>query len=125
MAALAEGRRSEAREEFLEVLKQDPSNAKAHFRLGEIATLNHNLGYAGKELRTALDSASGLDDRERKLAEVCLAISAGDRLRANELGREFQRTYPQDPDFEQIRESFEPEQLPKQRHPIFPRHRRF
>ncbi len=124
MSALAEGRRSEAREEFLEVVKQDPSNAKAHFRLGEIATMNHNFGHASDELRKALDSAAGLDDRERRLAEICLAISTSDRLRAGELGREFHRIYPEDPDFEQIKSSF-PAEEPLQRPKLFPRRRRF
>ncbi len=123
MAAFTDGRRSEAREEFLQEVKQNPSSAKAHFRLGEIATLNHNFGHAADELRKALDSASGLDDRERRLAELCLAISTSDRLRAGELGREFQRIYPDDPDFEQIKTAFEPEQ--PQRFKPFPRRKRF
>jgi len=98
-----------------------PPDPKMHFRLGENATLDHDFERAQHELRLALDQASGLDDRERRLAEMCLALSVGDRFRAGELGREFHRIYGNDPDFERIKREFVTEPPPKR--PLFPRRR--
>ena len=69
----------------------------------------------------ALDQADKLDERESRLAEICLAITVGDRRGAADLGRDFQSTYPNDPDFERIKSEFVNEQPPR---PFFPRRRR-
>ena len=80
--------------------------------------MNHDFGRATHELHLALDHASELDDRERRLTELCLAIANGERLRAAELGREIRLIYPNDPDLERIKREFVNEPPPR---PIFRR----
>jgi predicted Ser/Thr protein kinase len=95
-----------------------PSDAHTHFRFGQEALINHDFGHASRELQIALDHGSELDDRERRLAELGLAIANGERLRAAELGREIHRLYPGDPDLERIRREFMKEPPPR---PLFRR----
>jgi hypothetical protein len=99
----------------------EANEAKEHFHIGQNALLDHELGRARHELKVALNQADKLDDRERRLAEIGLAISTGDRRGAADLGREFQSTYPNDPDFERIKGEFVNEPPPR---PFFPRRRR-
>jgi serine/threonine protein kinase len=110
IAALAAGKPHEARLHFIEAVQADHDNSKAHFRLGEIAMLNRNYQHAADELQRALDHPERLDNRETMLAQLCLALSNGARFRAGELGREINRLYPGDPDFEAIKRTFETEQ---------------
>jgi len=95
-----------------------PPDARTHFRFGQEALLNHDFGHASRELHIALDHGSELDDRERRLAELGIAIANGERLRAAELGREIHRLYPGDPDLERIRREFIKEPPPR---PVFRR----
>ena len=92
---------------------EPPPDAHTHFQFGEEALLNHDFGHAARELQIALDHAGELDDRERRLAELGLAIANGERLRAAELGREIHRLYPGDPDLERIRREFIKEPPPR------------
>ena len=92
---------------------EPPPDARTHFHFGQAALLNHDFGHASRELRIALDHAGELDDRERRLAELGLAIANGERLRAVELGREMHRLYPGDPDLERIRREFIKEPPPR------------
>ncbi len=98
-------------------------DARTHFHLGEEAVINHDFGTGTRELQMALDRGADLTDRERRLAELCLAIAADERLRAGELGREFHRIYGPDPEFERIKESYAEEHPKAGHHPVFPRRR--
>jgi len=98
-------------------------DARTHFHLGEEAVINHDFGTGSHELQMALDHAADLTDRERRLAELCLAIAADDRFHAGELGREFHRIYGNDPEFERIRQSYAEEHPQPGHHPVFPRRR--
>jgi len=122
LAALAAGNNAEAREHFKAAVDADPTLARAHFRLGEIALLNRNYDHAKNELRMALDRGDKLDDRERRLTEIFFSIATGERLRAGELGREFNAIYPNDPDLERAKHEFVNEPQPNR--PLFPRRRR-
>jgi hypothetical protein len=89
-----------------------PPDAHAHYRNGLDALLNHDFGQSAHELQLALDHPDDLSDRERRLAEMSLAIATNDRMRAGELGREFHKIYPDDPDFQRIKHEFEPPPRP-------------
>ena len=95
---------------------------KSHFRAGYDAILEHDFGHAERELHAALQNPDQLTTRERMLAEICLALAAGDRMHAGVLGRDFNRLYPNDADFERIKHEFAPEPLQRPR-PPFPRRR--
>jgi serine/threonine-protein kinase len=95
-------------------------DARGHFKLGEEAVINHAYGAASHELQMALDRGADLTDRERRLAEICLAIASDDRPRVGELGREFHKIYGNDPEFERIKLSYAADHP---RHPGFPRRR--
>ena len=123
MTAFAAGDNNEARKQFKAAADLDPANAKAHFRLGEIALLNRNYDHSKNELRAALDHADKLDDRERRLTEIFIAIANGERLQARALGSQFNDIYPNDPDLERVRHEFTVEMPPPGRHPVFPRRR--
>ena len=113
---------SRQREEPPPPLPPPPPDAHAHFRNGLTALLNHDFGQAKNELRMALDQEAELTDRERRLAQISMAIANGNRTRAAFLGRDFQNIYGNDPDFERIKEAFAPEGAPPNR-PLFPRRR--
>jgi len=93
-----------------------PPDARTHFHFGEEALFNHDFDQATRELRLAL--AGGLDDRERRLAELCLAIASHEPVRAAEIGHEIRLIYPQDPDLERIRREFANDPPPR---PLFRR----
>jgi serine/threonine-protein kinase len=112
MASLAAGNPSDARQRFREAVDLDPNNAKAHFRLGEIAMFNRNFDHARDELRKALERREQLDPRERELAVLCMAISSGERMRAQLIGRDLNRRYPNDPELMRIRDEFAGEEQP-------------
>jgi len=107
---LAGGNKGEARKTFLDVVTADPHAAKAHFRLGEIAVLNHNLGYARTELESAWADKEKMDARERHLTRLCMAISNGNRFEAQKVGMEMERMWPGDPDVEAIHRAYPPEE---------------
>ncbi|HEX7192144.1 MAG TPA: protein kinase [Thermoanaerobaculia bacterium] len=116
----------EARRLFIEAVRADPHNAKAHFRLGEIALLNRNFDHSVDELKRALANAENLGPREHSLCDLGLAIAREDRMEANRIAREIHEQYPNDPDLAAIHRQFgaffgKIEEQPRS----FPRRRRF
>jgi hypothetical protein len=95
---MIELRPQEAKQLFLRVLAADPHYAKASFRLGEMALLNRAMNHAIPAFERALADADRLDDRERQLSTLGLAISSGERFRVRELASTFEQRYPADPD---------------------------
>jgi hypothetical protein len=93
-----------ARESFLAALEKDPHHAKAHFRLGEMALFMRDTATARRELEAALTDGERLDERERKLSELGLAVLDRDRPRAEALLREISAISPRDPDLMRFRE---------------------
>lgn len=106
MSLLATGDSIAAREKFVEAVRQDPQHAKAHFRLGEIALLNHNIPHATGEFEKALQNKESLSPRERALTELGLAIAVEDRGRVNFLARQLHRANPSDPDLMRMKQAF-------------------
>ncbi|HUP59720.1 MAG TPA: protein kinase [Thermoanaerobaculia bacterium] len=93
-----------AREAFKAAIAKDPHHAKAHFRLGEVALFARDGYTARQELTAALADGDRLDARERKLAELGLALLDRNRERAEELFREIAAISPRDPDLMRFRE---------------------
>jgi TolA-binding protein len=119
------GKAQDARRYFTEAIRADPRNAKAHFRLGEIALLNRNFDHADDQFTRALANADHLDSREHSLCDLGLAIAHDDRPEANRIAREIQNQNPGDPDLASIQSRFGAffgriEERPR----VFPRRRR-
>ncbi|HEY2324641.1 MAG TPA: protein kinase [Thermoanaerobaculia bacterium] len=116
----------EARRLFNEAISADPHNAKAHFRLGEIALLNRNFDHSSDQFNRALGNAENLDPREHSLCDLGLAIGRDDRPEANRIAREIREQYPNDPDLAAIHRQFGPffGKIDEQQRE-FPRRRRF
>jgi serine/threonine protein kinase len=100
------GRGQEARRYFNEAIRADPRNAKAHFRLGEIALLNRNFDHASDQFTRALANGDHLEPREHSLCDLGLAIAHDDRLEANRIAREIRDQNPGDPDLNAIQNRF-------------------
>jgi len=96
----------EARRLFTDAIRADPHNAKAHFRLGEIALLNENFDHSSDQFNRALANAENLDPREHSLCDLGLAIGRDDRPEANRLARDIREQYPNDPDLAAIHRQF-------------------
>jgi tetratricopeptide (TPR) repeat protein len=96
----------EARRLFTDAIRADPHNAKAHFRLGEIALLNRNFDHSSDQFNRALANAENLDAREHSLCDLGLAIGRDDRPEANRLARDIREQYPNDPDLAAIHRQF-------------------
>jgi serine/threonine protein kinase len=107
MARLVERQPFRAREAFQSAIERDPNHAKAHFRLGEMALFGRDFAEARRELDLALAHADGLELRERKLAELGLALLDRNHARAAELLDEITTMSPRDPDLLQFRELME------------------
>jgi TolA-binding protein len=124
--AMVNRKQGEARRLFNEAIAADPHNARAHFRLGEIALLNRNFDHSADQFNRALANAENLDSREHSLCDLGLAIGRDDRPEANRIGREIREQYPNDPDLAAIHRQFGPflgrveEEQPRK----FPRRRR-
>lgn len=106
MNQLTSGDWRESRKTFHRVLMKDPHYAKANFRMGQIALLNRNMGFAATELEKALADRQRLDDRERQLCRIGLAIAAGQRQEVPGLARSFREQYPGDPDLSRMANEF-------------------
>jgi len=96
-----------------------PPTAKEHFGEGMAALHERRMFEARREFELALMHRDELDQRERLFADLGIALSFGNRLRARELGREILAISPNDPDLEDLRREFEEE--PPPRGPIRPR----
>jgi hypothetical protein len=86
--------------------------AEKHFENGMKALLNKNMPRAAEQFQLAIDHKEQLDDRQRALAHFGLAIAMNRRFQAQAIGREIERRWPGDPDFEQIRAEFQRRQRP-------------
>jgi len=96
-----------AREAFESAVERDPTHARAHFRLGEMALFARDFGTAREEFDAALEHGNRLDARETKLTELGLAVLDRDRDRAMELVDELGDLSPNDPDLVRFRELVE------------------
>src|SRR5262249_23260347 len=83
-----------------------PQSAREHFRTGETALLNHNFPRAVEQYQLALDQKEQLQQRERELAHLGIAIAMHQRIRAEQIARQIERQFPGDPDLERIRSEF-------------------
>jgi serine/threonine protein kinase len=99
---LAAGDLKEARQSFIDAIRADPHNAKAHFRTGEIALINKNGEHAREQFDLALRDPDRLDPRERGLLDLGMAIASQQRFEAQRLAREMHFARPNDPDLAAI-----------------------
>ena len=83
-----------------------PVTAEKHFQNGEKALLNRNFPRAAEQFQLALDHKDDLDDRHKALSHFGLAIAMNRPFQAQQIGRQIERRWPGDPDFEQIRAEF-------------------
>jgi len=111
---LVEGRPGKARQQFVAAIDADPQYAKAHFRIGQIALANHNTDGARVEFKAAIDGEDRLDERERKLAHLGLAITNRNWPHARELAQEINAEHPGDPDLAAFRRDIVSEQQEQQ-----------
>ena len=106
-AAAAEGRGATKSPASVDVAAPIPApTAGKHFENGENALLNRNFPRAAEQFQLALDHKEDLDDRQKALSHFGLAIAMNRRFQAQQIGREIERRWPGDPDFERIREEF-------------------
>jgi serine/threonine protein kinase len=106
LAKISDGQSQEARKLLLRAVDQDAHYARAHFRLGQIAMMNRNFDYAAKEYGRALDDTDHLNDRERMLTELGIAVSRHDRQESLRISREIDGRWPDDPDLQRIEPAF-------------------
>jgi len=96
----------QARKTLHRVLRQDPHYAKAHFRIGEIALISHNFNSAIDELNLALTDSDHLDERERELSRIALAVAERNRFETKRMSERFRERWPEDPDLARMAETF-------------------
>ena len=106
MSELTGGDPQQARKTLHRVLRQDPHYAKAHFRMGEIALLNRNMVPAIEELNLALSDFDRLDERERQLARIGLALAERNRFEIQRLAGDIWQQWPGDPDLTRMRATY-------------------
>jgi hypothetical protein len=92
-----------AREAFRSAVELDENHARSHFRLGEMALFGSDFAVARRELVAALANKDQLDERERKLGELGLAVLDRDRPRADGLVKELEGINAADPDLARFR----------------------
>jgi len=124
MSQLAGGDWPEARKTLHRVLLEDPHYAKAHFRMGQISMFNRNFAPALVEYKAAMNDADRLDERERYLTRIGLAVSSGNRAEAEQLGREMRMRWPRDLELARIVREFGGEGRLPGRPPLRPRWRK-
>lgn len=91
-----------------------PTEVRAgqHFENGMKALQNRNMARAAEQFQLAIDHKEDLDDRQRALAHFGLAIAMNRRFQAQQIGRQIEKRWPGDQDFEQIRAEFQRRQRP-------------
>jgi len=89
-------------------------SAREYFQAGETALLNRNFPKAIEQYQLALDQKEQLDQRERELAHLGIAIAMHLRLRAEEIARRIERQWPGDPDLQRIRNELGGGRRPRQ-----------
>jgi serine/threonine protein kinase len=102
MSLVSAGDLKEARSAFVDAVRLDPHNAKAHFRLGEIALVNHNNDHAREQFDLALRDLDRLDPHERLIIDLGSAIASQERFQAQRIARGLQEANPNDPDLNAI-----------------------
>jgi hypothetical protein len=107
LVRLVERQPFQAREAFESAVELDPRHAKSHFRLGQIALFGRDFPLARHELHAALADGNQLEARERKLAELGLAVLDRDREKGAAIVAELEATNPGDPDLLRFRELVE------------------
>jgi thioredoxin-like negative regulator of GroEL len=106
LALLGNGNALLAREKFHDAVAADPHNAKAHFRLAEIALFARNLPHAEEQSRLALRDPDRLDDREQALAHLVQAVAGRHRFEAEQIAGDIRSRWPDDPDLTRIERAF-------------------
>jgi tetratricopeptide (TPR) repeat protein len=106
MAKLVEGDWKEARKVLHQILDRDAHYARAHFRMGEIAMLNRNFEPALGQYQQALDDIDRLDEREKLLTRLGMAISMHNRDLSQRIAAQINTRYPNDPDLRRIVPAF-------------------
>ena len=101
-----------ARKAFETVVESDPHYAKAHFRLGELKLMTRDETGARDEFKAAIEDQDRLDNRERKLAHLGLAITNQNWDHAKQLGEQIYAENPNDPDLGAFRRFLQREQRP-------------
>ncbi len=81
-------------------------SAHDHVQHGHRALLNRNLAKAIEEYQLALDQQDSLDERERALSRLGIAVAMHNRMQWERIAREIERRWPGDPDLERIRGTF-------------------
>ena len=102
MSLLSAGDLQEARTAFIDAVRLDPHNAKAHFRLGEIALVNHNSDHAREQFDLALRDLYKLNQHEKLIIDLGSAIASQERFQAQRIARGLQDANPNDPDLNAI-----------------------
>ena len=115
MSYLASGNALLAREKFHEAIQADPHNAKAHFRLAEIALFARNMPHAEEQARLALRDGGRLDDREHMLAQLVQAMASRQRFEAEQIAGDIRSRWPDDPDLTRIERSIAPAEQQRRR----------
>lgn len=106
MAKIAAGLWMESRALLEAVIRTEPRHARAHLRLGEIAMLTRALDSGADHFQQAISSSSKLDDRERVLARLGLAVCTGDFDGARAAALELGQQNPRDPELLRIKRAF-------------------
>jgi serine/threonine protein kinase len=102
MSFLAAGDTNDARSAFIEAIRLHPNNAKAHFRLGEIALVNHNTDHAREQFDLALRDVDRLNQHEKLIIDLGIAIASQERFQAQRIARGLHDMNPNDPDVNAI-----------------------
>jgi hypothetical protein len=99
LRAFRSGDRPEAMAAFRAALEQNPHYAPARMRVAHAAVMSGQLPEALKQYNLALADRDQLSEREVRLARIAAAIRSRQFEQARDLGLEYDRDYPNDPEF--------------------------
>ena len=80
--------------------------AHQQYQVAQAALLNREFSKAIEQYQLALDQKEELEVRERQLARLGIAIALNQKQRAEELAREIDASWPNDPDLQRLRTEF-------------------
>ena len=106
MAQMQSGDWKAAQEAFHAIIKDDPHDARAHMRLGEIALFRRDFEHATKQLGAALADADRLNPHELAISRLGLAVASRDSEQATEIARTILAEHPADPEVLRIHREF-------------------